>query len=169
MSDLSKKELRANLVAALRSGHYQQARGKLCTVLDARDPARVIWGYCCLGIASVLVEEPLSEDDARKRGEGMAHGYQNTKFWQENYSDSGGDYTFLQGSLLPRHIQNKYGFSASTGAFYVTEEAKAKFPRLNSFVTGCTSALTTLNDAEGWSLKEIADLIEFEPKGMFTD
>lgn len=49
MPDLSPAEARADWIAALRSGNYQQGTGKLCDTTDNT--------YCCLG---VLVDRAIT-------------------------------------------------------------------------------------------------------------
>ena len=57
-------------------------------------------------------------------------------------------------SFLPKEVMAYYGFSNSRGKFG------------DSRITG--EALSYYNDAGGYNFKEIANLIEREPRGMFV-
>ncbi len=168
----SKKELRADLVAALRSGDYKQAKGILCRI-DQTDQG-VSLSFCCLGVASILVKEPIPLKDLPPDWQGDQWNGGRVHVWKDG---SG-----FMANVLPKDIKDAYGFKSLSGDFKITQTLKEKFPRLQELTAQqvytswddngnplLVGSLTTLNDSCGWSFKEIADLIEFEPEGMFID
>lgn len=155
----AKKARRKVLVAALRSGEYVQAKGALCQI-DFKTKKE---GYCCLGVASVLVRPADGEATIC---------CSSRKYWRDVA------YQNISNELnMTTDIRDAYGFTAQSGSFKYTSAIIEKFPRLadaaklpyHFFVDESRIHLTTLNDTLNWSFKEIADLIEFEPEGMFTD
>lgn len=156
----TKKELRAELVAALRSGKYTQGHGYLSYRSCENGPAKM----CCLGVACQLIREP----DRKSYPMGVGH---YIDLWRGGMA---GDMVGSTGIVLTSDIQKLYGFATSNGFFIVTTELLKKFPTLDKCISTNakgqrTSSLTHLNDTLGWTFKEIADLIEAEPEGMFVD
>lgn len=158
MTDIkTPKERRAELVAALRSGNYEQCREALCRITE--DGAK---SFCCLGVASVLFEP--AKTTVR------------TGYLRDGHLGVWGDEYDRNTMHLTPEIKNAYGFTDGNGQFFITEELKNKFPLLAKIQSPSLGSLggkaicwlTTLNDAAGWSFKEIADLIEYEPEGMFV-
>lgn len=128
-------------LAALRSDKFTQARGKL----------RVEDGFCCLGVACELYSE--ENPDA---------------YWSTlkklSYFNTEKEVTiknvFLgETDVLPDQVKDWLGLQDRDGTFAEVMIDGDEAKRVN--------ALTTLNDRLRMSLKEIADFIETEPKGLF--
>jgi hypothetical protein len=115
------KQHRKELVEALRSGEYEQTRGKL----------KLFDSFCCLGVACEI----------SKLDEFKFIGYGNKHYYLNKYS------------VLPAEVMDYYGFKESEGLFCL----------YNSYYR-----LTVLND-EGLTFDQIADIIEYEPEGLFKE
>lgn len=128
------KQRRVELVAALRSGDYEQVHAAL----------RVGDKFCCLGVA------------CDKSGLGRWEG--------------GGLYKVFgdcSNAIMPYGVREYYGFRTGGGDFTVVEG----MPHLDKIlakgpVSGLEISLYSLNDYYGFTFAEIADVIEFEPKGL---
>ena len=128
------------LVEALRSGEYQQTKYRL------RDEN----GFCCLGVACDVY--------AKETGKGKWHTGSSDYYFKIDEDEYEED-----GSRLPYSVQIWLGFSSVRGG------RSLKNKSLGNFVMpygGYSSSLTRLNDS-GSTFSEIADIIEFEPEGLF--
>jgi hypothetical protein len=146
------KELRADLCAALRSGLFEQGKGYLSFRNRENGPTKM----CCLGVACTLVQAPTKKS---------------FQLCETLYVDIWGEF---KSESLPQDIMEAYGFRTAHGQFTVTSELEKKFPQLqkNAFIGSegkRQAALTELNDSFDWTFKQIADLIEAEPEGLFVD
>jgi hypothetical protein len=136
---LNKLEL--ELIKALRSGEYPQARQRLCSVDPEGNPV----GYCCLGVACEVAMkhgielEVKVEDLDRGAGPSKARSY-----------DGRWDY-------LPEKVRVAYGWKDDMGE--LSEIVPVHKPSAGAHESG--SALSYLND-RGASFAEIADVIEKE-------
>lgn len=52
-----KPDIKAQWIAALRSGEYEQAHGTLRARLESRESVRETYGYCCLGVLCDLASK----------------------------------------------------------------------------------------------------------------
>lgn len=156
------------LVAALTSGEYEQAQGRLHVVEQAEGRLPVVEGnkYCCLGVAC-----EISELGGWVLSEGENFHY-----------DIGGPVdksVTLALSYLPDRVQDHYGFTDHMAAFtpeaaWISDLADEDRIRLNQilaaghYTTGTNTSLIHLNDS-GVSFDDIAWVIELNPPGLFTN
>ena len=96
-------------------------------------------GFCCLGVACDI------------------SGLSNWKKKTEDNTDSI-FYFMYQGDTegLPKKVQEYYGFASNNGNFTIKRE--------HGYIS---TSLAYLND-QGKTFKEIADIIENKPKGLFV-
>lgn len=147
------KERRAKLVAALRSGDYTQGQRKLRNHENQ---------FCCLGIACDLFN-PTSWVKVKASDDNEID-YQGYRFNTDFDTST---------SLLTVDTMRYYGFNAPGGDFFLRhlkDELKEKLELnmcLGEGSSGDMLALSTIND-KGAKFDLIADIIESEPKGMFT-
>lgn len=130
-------------LAALRSGDYKQ------TTMTLRDKD----GFCCLGVACDVY---LKSGDATKSAKWL-----NTAEFQSKKSEFGS-------GILPETVKEWLGLRDNAGEHYV----RAKKDDLIIFPFGgkryTQESLSALNDG-GKSFKQIAKIIENEPKGLLVD
>jgi hypothetical protein len=134
------KEHRKALVAALRSGKYEQTDGALhSSDSDA---------FCCLGVACDLAKEAV-------RGSWIA-------------DHSAAVFTTVRGgssdSYLVSDVKDYYGFATVAGQFTVAPGT----PHVHAGLLGRKTTLSELNDDLRLSFAEIADVIEHEPAGLIA-
>lgn len=129
---------RALWAAALRSGEFQQTTGMLERI-EGSD-TEPVHSYCCLGVACVLYSRHVEP-------------------LPKEISDEDGIRKVLwdtKAGSLPDAVQEWLGLVTSEGEYGDEEE------------DGGGHSLTGYNDTDGWSFKQIADLIERAPEGLFT-
>lgn len=126
------------LVTALRSGDYLQAREVLHEKVRNRE------SFCCLGVGCDLYIKAGSPNGEVATYWGTIHDDMSIM----NYRDVSGRYTITS---LPEPVRVWLGFQDRNGGFFQEHSVK--------------SSLACLND-KGASFKEIADVIESEPKGL---
>lgn len=101
---------------------------------------RVDDSYCCLGVACEVYKETTGDGE-----------------WCDNSGDDDSEFVPSTGQsddlTLPETVQEWFGFVTAGGAFEVQDRY------------GNELALTDLNDA-GFTFEQIADVIEYEPKGL---
>ena len=118
-TEKEQRQHRAELIKALRSGKYAQARGCL----------REGKSFCCLGVACDI--SGINE-------------------WMNDYENF---YRYFDSiDILPEKVRSYYGFVSADGGF--------------NYLTRSTS-LSALND-NGHSFEQIANIIEKEPRGLFS-
>ena len=126
-------ERKALLVAALRSGEYQQGRGRLYDGIEG--------GYCCYGVACVLAEAPKQ---LRNSG----------RFYFGDHSTSDG--RLCRWDNLPRSISEWLGIppeSYKDGRIYIPvhdsdpEDLRRCARIAGEYGYGLVVALDSLNDA----------------------
>lgn len=129
-----KKEIAELWVKALRSGEYEQARGKLRVTRDSGDAF-----YCCLGVLCDLyrVQTGLGEWSVAESLAGNRHVYFSDTSIPGWYCTSASD--------LVTSVVNWAGCKSHTGEF--RDEAGRRY-------------LIELNDIEKKTFLEIADVIE---------
>lgn len=128
------KARRAKLVAALRSGKYEQEISKLVKIKDYSS-LKSEMVYCCLGVAckvAGLKEENINFD---------------------KYAFYGKNDSLPSQTSLPKQIQEYYGFTTKEGDYTNSRRQER--------------CLVNDNDT-GKSFKQIANIIEREPKGLFV-
>lgn len=131
-----------SLLAALRSGEYEQATGVLCNAETG--------GYCCLGVASEV---------AWKASEGLVGKTVrviNPEYTQVSYDD--------QRLLAPESVMNWLGIPAENrDADGIENGFNIRFYKsdFNGFSDGYVSA-TEMNDDMGLSFVDIANAFEAE-------
>lgn len=126
-------------VVALRSGEYKQVKNVLCEL----DEEHNLVGHCCLGVACELYQEDrgvLCNNAVNIRIEQGDNIICNT--FEEEYQ------------VLPSCVTEWLGIEEDSGAF--RDENKIPY------------CLAHLNDA-GKTFDQIADVIESEPDGLFSD
>lgn len=132
------------LVAALRSGKYEQGQDTLRTG-DGK--------FCCLGVAC-----DISGLGRWNTSELMSYGA---------YEVVGGDANDV---YLPMEVREWLGFGTTTGAFDADELPEELTERLRSYAalieSDGTSTLALMNDNR-IPFEVIADVIEAEPAGLF--
>ena len=134
MNDVMNTEIKAQWLAALRSGEYTQTSGAL-----RRENSDGSVGFCCLGVLCEILAkdgkikyQPEDEySDLRKYGAGV---------------DGEGDFVSGSAFSLPYVVRELVGISTDAGEF---EDAE-----------GCDRTLISLNDSQGKAFPEIADYIE---------
>lgn len=102
--------------------------------------------YCCLGVLCDLQESPGWTQEKAERA----------------FTTALGEY-FVPGPTTRMMV----GLRSERGSFEITEGLRRAFPKLSP--GALTACLTELNDTGGFTLNEIADLIEAGPKYMFYD
>lgn len=138
------KERADELVAALRSGDYQQGKHLLCRLLD--DGTKL---WCCLGVACDLTVKAMAGDAPPVRGVEVA--------------DEGSDYPWVdegrtyhkiefngRDGLLPDAVVDYFGFGSDNGT---------GGPGMELYSGNETLSLAGMNDG-GASFTQIADYIE---------
>jgi hypothetical protein len=132
-------ELEAKLVAALRSGKYEQATGYLRPYSG---------GFCCLGVVC-----DIYDPDRWAKAEEILSTAASTDFVK-------GDETWIWGSEcgfnLPSEVQKALGWKTNSGdlpEFVCGRDEYGYFP------ADPTVCLSNLND-EGFTFNQIADFIE---------
>jgi len=127
-------KIKAEWISALRSGEYEQGKGRLATTdLDTR-----VTSYCCLGVLceiSPVVEQviPESGDESRPRFQSV-----------EDPEDS-------DSALLPHSVRKWAGMESWGGSLLIESR-------------GQSWTLPNLNDEEAagaLTFSQIADLIEY--------
>ena len=139
---MTKEKARAKWVEALRSGKYQQGRGRLKNEKDQ---------FCCLGVATDLFKRNLGKWDNKVHPQFIAKD------------------ELVSVSYLPTPIRDVLGLGDKEGNFRwedVSQALKKKIWKETKGTEGVFGNLAELNDA-GVSFKTIADLIETEPEGLF--
>jgi hypothetical protein len=134
MNDVMNPEIKAQWLAALRSGEYTQTNGAL-----RREDSDGSVGFCCLGVlcdvlakdGKVKYEPEAGYPDLRNYGAGV---------------DSEGDFVSGSAFSLPYVVCELVGISTDAGEF---EDAE-----------GHNRSLISLNDSQGKTFPEIADFIE---------
>lgn len=146
------------LVAALRSGKYQQTTGRLHLTKVAGDGTLGRKpGFCCLGVACELAIEagvPVKRESS--------HSFGND---EDNYDG--------ESSILPDSVQKWLGFRGARGEFVLPggETPSTKYELLGIHIDNRngTSSLTVLNDHDKFTFEDIAKVIESAPEGMFGE
>lgn len=151
MTDVQ-EQARADLVFALRSNKYKQAKGMLRFKSDntTRDT------FCCLGVASNLVNS--------KKWKYLKHEW----VYDSNLSEGdNGSSTSMTTSVM-----DMYGFNERSGEFLThtlpqptLDYLKRHYP---DTVRNHITNLVSLNDG-GVPFDKIADVIEAEPHMLFKD
>lgn len=131
------------LVAALRSGEYTQTRGTLHRLVAA--PAAYgekvhPVGHCCLGVACEIFDQANPGVLTRKVDEGIE---------SFAYTSAEGEPGVEAGSL-PSLVQDWLGLTTGLGDY-------------------AGGGLYRDNDILGKTFAEIADIIESEPAGLFSE
>lgn len=128
------------LVAALRSGEYKQTWGRLCIVRND-DPYRDTRpvGFCCLGVAC---EVAIKAGLPVVKTAATDFGLFRTAAYDDTLS------------VLPPSVQKWLGFASEGGEHYGPAGRQS---------------LAFLNDYKHLTFAQIADIIESEPKGLFTN
>ena len=103
--------------------------------------------YCCLGVACEVYNK-LIPDKLE-----IGNSFYNRKTYDNAVT------------LLPEKVKEAFGFNSFDGRFEESNENFALAKKVTKSTNECT--LATLNDSGG-TFKKIADLIELEPKGLFT-
>lgn len=134
------KKRRAELVAALRSGEFQQGRNRLRSG-ETNDQ------FCCLGVACEL------------------SGVVSWVF--DPALDPKPDTVLARGYHMPQSVADYYGFASVNGMFQLGKKTPHldKFA-IESLGSGITS-LVTLNDERELTFSQIADVIESNPKDLW--
>lgn len=130
-------------LAALRSGDYKQ------TTMTLRDED----GFCCLGVACDVY---LNSGDAPKSAKWLK-----TNEFQPKKSD-------IKTGVLPETVKDWLGLKDEAGEFYVRTK-KADWTTFSIDGKKYTQeSLAEIND-NGKTFKQIAKIIENEPKGLLAD
>lgn len=140
-------QIKARWVAALRSGNYEQARGRLCYV-RANENQVLTEKYCCLG---VLCEIAVADGVIAKSTENPRHG---DGSWARSFFDPNNTEDRATGDL-PGKVA-KWAYGLSQGAFrneYSTDPLVRIGVNDERRLSGC-------NDTLGLDFNQIADLIE---------
>ncbi len=125
-------DIKAQWIAALRSGEFKQGRN----YLHARRPDDEVDTFCCLGVLCVLAER------AGVVTKGV--GYAGVVRYQAIGTGSDGST-----STLPLVVDHWAGF---------LDGGKSRMVTMPD--TGTHTGLAGLNDYERWSFEQIADIIE---------
>ena len=137
-----KTELNANAqtwVAALRSGHYSQTKGTLRRTKNDVDL------FCCFGVACILYSNSVG-------GEWGTDGARDP--WSDHIRFTEDDGTVKEFDLYAS-VMNWLGLATANGSY-----CDAEGHRLD---------LIELNDQYGHTFKQIAAVIESQPKGLFRE
>lgn len=140
-------DIKAQWVAALRSGDYRQGREQLHTY----DEEIKIERYCCLGVLCDLaikagvVESKLLFADGRAKKFGPV---------------GGADYEFESGEL-PEIVSKWAGLSVTYDPYDIGEDAEVDYYSNPSVTDGPGRiSLAEANDEKAYDFRRIADLIE---------
>jgi|SRR5688572_18258861 len=128
----------ALLVAALRSGDYEQVQGRLAVTVATKDGVEQ-WKYCCLGVAcEVAIANGVEVPVAMLQNPGAP-------FVLRSYDN---------GIVsLPRQVGDWFGFSSDDPMIDVNVDSDPSFPLRNV-------SATHANDSIGLSFAQIADAFE---------
>ena len=133
-------------VAALRSGKYRQARGYLCHKSELR--------YCCLGVACLISNLGKFETPPPRLSAAEYKVFVLDSKPEEKAS----------GGLMPPDVQLYYGMNESTVQVLLPDPGsgnKARFPLREQLTpTGFMSSDLSMMNDEGYSFKQIADILE---------
>lgn len=133
------EEIKAQWLAALRSGGYTQGRGALIT----RKPGHT--AHCCLGVlCEIAADAGVIERSVGVRPGFLAEG-----------SEEG-----VQNGILPEAVRSWAGLTSQTGLLptEVRVESGSAFDEDGGYELYVE--LTELNDEAGFSFEDIADVIE---------
>lgn len=137
------KENVAKLVAALRSGEYEQGRNSLRTRGDS---------YCCLGVACDISGLGKWE----KRESALSFDFTD---WEYVIRDSNGEKVASDSSTLPAPVAQWLGMAVD-GEFYLPDaQIRWDTQEANTDRHNLLVELTSLND-EGMPFEQIADILE---------
>jgi hypothetical protein len=140
-------EIKAEWVAALRSGDYNQGQRRLVTLQEGVAPK-----YCCLGVLCHLIEEK-GEYNLKHSDEPFRVVY----FVGE--SEDEGETRDASVDVLPRSLAESLGLDTSPEVpFSATLKEDARIRQASLALNG-NLPLAYLND-KGFTFEEIADLIE---------
>lgn len=153
-------------VEALRSGDYKQATGVLTRVNDKGEPE----SHCCLGVAcQVAIENgvPLELTIREDTSSYEDSEYENMETPPKiiGYVEEAFGPGISQTSVLPPIVQKWLGLTTLEGTF----DEPIVVDREDDYYTLPCEALTELNDKARYTFEQIADVIEAEPEGLFTD
>jgi hypothetical protein len=152
---LTPEQARVEWAKALRSGEYQQTVGYLSK--ETPDGCK----YCCLGVACDLFRRFEGEDlltvVTREELEWNSENdnWTPTDNLIRKYGELGID------TALPDRVADWLGIKHGDGEFYPTE--------LPEFEDEDSTSLAELNDTHSWTFNQIADLIESNPEGLWTE
>ena len=135
---MTKAEIKAEWIRRLRSGQYKQCKWLLC-----RDDGL----HCVLGVlAELAAEQGVVEKDAVHGGKTVHGGKDEGCDW--------GDLTYFANDmgLLPDEVREWAGLIKASG--WCCHGGKQ-------------TSLILLNDEEGKTFAQLADIIESHPKGLF--
>lgn len=131
-------EIKAQWVAALRSGEYRQGRSQLRT--ETPDGHR----YCCLGVLCDLAAKA-----------GIGHWFDNVFYKTDVDTHYSEDYS---ATIPPEFVWKWAGYTATDSAGFLIKD-----PIVAAQVDSKTSeSLVGLNDNWNWSFEEIANAVEAE-------
>lgn len=135
-------DVKAKWLAALRSGEYEQAQGYLGRTVTNENGEQVM-GYCCLGVlCQVAVAEGVilpPETIGDERGDMLAYGSDEVD--------------------LPVAVQQWAGLDNADPGVRTPEGARDAHFYVGSEQPNRTT-LASLNDADGFTFAQIADVIE---------
>lgn len=135
-------EVKAKWVAALRSGEYHQGTGYLGSKIDQDENGEPVIGYCCLGVlCEVAVAEGIIEPPEYDP-------------ISENLTYSGYEHV----ELTPT-VRDWAGLETLDPEVRTPEGAKDSAFHRQANQPGRTT-LASLNDADGFTFAQIADVIE---------
>jgi hypothetical protein len=138
-------EIKAEWVAALRNGDYNQGERRLVTLKEGMAPK-----YCCLGVLCHLIQEK-GEYDLKHRQETHHIVY---FVGDDDYESGNNEASF---DILPRSLAESLGIGSSPEVPFTT--TLQEDPRVNASSVTSDVPLAFLND-KGFTFEEIADLIE---------
>jgi hypothetical protein len=147
------KRRRAALIKALLSGDLKQDTGHLHTQN----------GYCGLGVACAIAREPLGLKTS------LQFAFTKPGVYYVMYSHADTDDGVCEDATmtrLPAAVEQYFGFHTEGGDFRDAKGSPVDSPPSLSGKNGASS-LIVLNDSNGWTFAEIADLIEKQPGLMF--
>jgi hypothetical protein len=151
-------EIKAQWIAALRSGDYQQGRATLAKAYA--EEGKIVTKYCCLGVlCDVLTRNNfpglrLTDDPRPRIGIPLKWSY-GVNDWKES-------------SVLPKDLNFALGLNESNPRIPFNQEiwddprldyVKSSDVPVKSYYVPSSIDLASLND-HGFSFTEIADLIE---------
>lgn len=129
-------EIKAEWLAALRSGEYRQERGQLRSASILTEDK---YGYCCLGVLCDLFVKP---------GEG---------YWDDGdffYGEDRGNFENVGQGCLPENLAKEAGLSGPNPGTSL-EDPAIQYART-------TLTLAELNDTVQLTFDQIADVIDWE-------